>query len=111
MEMWGDKMTEEEKKRFARHMNDEWRKKAYEKADTEQRKRFDEGDVLVKEINALTNKTYKMGARHAIDIAKDCLKSIMGDWEEHEDAKNNDYVAGVSYAYVILDQLRKEYDE
>lgn len=103
-------MSEQENK-FTRRMNDEWRKRAYEKADPEQKKRFDEGDVLVKETNALINKTYKMGARHAIDIAKDCLKSIMGDWEEHEDANNNDYVAGVSYAYVILDQIRKEYDQ
>lgn len=104
-------MTNEQINKLTRRMDDEWRKRAYEKADAEQKKRFDEGDALVKDTNTLINKTYKMGARHAIDIAKDCLKTIMDGWEEHEDAKNNDYVAGVSYAYVILDQLRKEYEK
>lgn len=104
-------MTDTQKNQFTRYMDDQRRKRIYEKADPEQRKRFEEGDILVKETNAFINKTYRMGAKHAIDIAKDCLMTIMDDWEEHEGVKNNDYVAGVSYAYVILDQLRKQYDK
>lgn len=104
-------MTDEQKNKFTRHMDDQWRKHDYEKADPEQRKRFDEADTLVKENNALINKTYRMGAKHAIDIAKDCLKSVMDEWEVGEDTKSNDYVAGVSFAYVMLDQLRKGYDK
>lgn len=104
-------MINEQENKFTKREDERWRKSVYENADSEQRKRFDESDTLVKETNALINKTYRMGAKHAIDIAKDCLKNIMDEWEIGEEAKSHDYVAGVSFAYIILDQLRKGYDK